>query len=274
MSALQGGSPPPAAPAKRPQSGAASTPTSFKVASFNILYVNKDLKAIAATIRQADADVICLQETNEDSERFLRGQLAKTYPFMTFQGADFAGGLGILSKVPLRNVRRVPPKFGVFGTAICEANLAGRSVQIVDAHLYPTIPPRDANLRTLLRAWQQAEAVRAKEVPYILDGTPTRLPRIFAGDLNCQPGGTATELLKDKGFLDSLVTSGRDPNGVTTCKETFQGMTMGFRLDYVLHTKELSATDCQVIPTPASDHALVLATLRWAVPASQPANRP
>ena len=158
-------------------------------------------------------------------------------------------------------------------------------------HLQPTIPPAKATLPEILKLWGQAESVRAKEIAYILQSTDGNLPRIIAGDFNAMPGGaapdalkgkgpadgnavpagSAPEFLKGKGFIDSLAAARPDHAKVTTWKGTFQGLSVGFRLDFIFHTKDIASTACQVLPTDASDHDLVVSTLRWAA-ASQPSS--
>jgi endonuclease/exonuclease/phosphatase family metal-dependent hydrolase len=259
-------------PASAPASAPATQPATFRLASFNVLYENRDLKAVAETIRKADADVVCLQETNDQSEKILREQLGKMYPHATFQsGGGGASGFGILSKTPLRNVKHLPPKFGWFGTHVCEANLAGRAVQLVSAHLTASTPPANASAAEVLRLWGLREAVRAKEIAYILENTDPRLPRLIAGDLNAQPGDSAPRFLKDKGFVDSLASARADHEKVTTWSGSLGGMQLAFRVDYVFHTKDIQSTDCQVLPCAASDHSLVVSTLRWAPACTRPA---
>ena len=276
--ALSVGGPPqrPApAPATPPASVPATSPATFKVATFNVLYENRDLKAVAETIRKSGADVVCLQETNEAAEKSLREQLGKTYPHATFKPGAGASGFGILSRTPLRNVKHLPPKEGWFGTHLCEANLAGRAVQIIDAHLTASTPPAGASVAEIARVFNQREAIRAKELAYILKNTEANLPRLIVGDFNAMPGGTAPQFLRDKGFLDSLASARADHATVTTWRGSLGGINLSARVDYVFHTKDLQSTDCQVLPSVASDHSLVVSTLRWAPAASRPdANSP
>jgi endonuclease/exonuclease/phosphatase family metal-dependent hydrolase len=190
-------------------------------------------------------------------------------------------------------VKRLPPlpDGGLFGTLLCEANLAGQAVQIADVHLRPTVPPPRAGVQDILKLWGQSEAGRAKEIAYISKNTDANLPRIIAGDFNSMPGGavpdplkgkaladgntvpagTAPEFLKAKGFIDSLASADPNHEKVTTWKGSFQGLAVRFRLDYVFHTKDIASTACRVLPTDASDHAMVVSTLRWAATASLPA---
>lgn len=258
------------APASRP----ATHPASFKVATFNILYVNRDLKAVADTIRAADADVVCLQETNDPSERYLRAQLGKVYPYATFRNGEAACGFGVLSKVPLRNVKHLPAKFGWFGTHVCEANLAGRAVQIVDVHLQPTVPPENANLAQAVALWARGEATRAREIEYILQNTSAKLPRLIAGDFNAMPEWSATTVLKQKGFVDGLASACKDHAKMTTWKGGRKDTELSLRVDYVFHPPALRTTEARILPCGASDHSLVVCTLSWAAPATAPASRP
>ena len=63
-----------------PASGPTTKPNvKFTVATYNINYGNVDLKKIARIIRKADADLVCLQETNRQSEKHLRRALRRKY---------------------------------------------------------------------------------------------------------------------------------------------------------------------------------------------------
>ncbi len=73
----------------------ADEPHPFTIATYNILYRNRDLPKLVTTLRETAADVVALQETNPESEKFLREKLAREYPHMAFRaGQHGSDGLG------------------------------------------------------------------------------------------------------------------------------------------------------------------------------------
>jgi endonuclease/exonuclease/phosphatase (EEP) superfamily protein YafD len=255
---------PAAARAGASASAPATKPADFKVATFNVLFLNRDLKALAKAIQQADADVVCLQETNAESEKSLREQLGKAYPHAFFQPDGKAGGLAFLSKAPLANVRYIPAKFGWFGAYACEAKLDGRPARIVNVHLTANVPPPHASPLNLAALWIKREAVRGQEIEYILAATDANIPRLIAGDFNALPKGAAPSFMRDKGFIDSLAAACKDHETLTTWSDTLGKIRIAFRVDYVFHTGAIESAGCRVLPCDASDHSLVVSGLRWA----------
>ncbi len=81
----------------------ARAPVTFTVASYNINYGNPNLGEVYKAIVTADADVVCLQETNRSSEAYLRRRFREKYRYTSFIRAPrhAAGGYGFLSKAPL-----------------------------------------------------------------------------------------------------------------------------------------------------------------------------
>ncbi len=91
-------------------------------------------------IRQSDADVVCLQETNPESEQVLREEFAKRYPHVRSAGSVakyLASGFTILSSLPFEKDGFLPPKHGLFGTCFVEVKSGKQAIQIVSVHLQP-----------------------------------------------------------------------------------------------------------------------------------------
>ncbi len=106
------------------------------VATFNILYGNRDLPGVATAIAATKADVVCLQETNAESERFLRGEFSTRYRHQAYHGGVGQDGFGILSVTPLSDLRFIPPTHGLFGSWLFRAAWAGTNVQFAVVHLH------------------------------------------------------------------------------------------------------------------------------------------
>jgi len=263
--------PPTTQPAEHPT----TAPATFKVATYNILYLNRDLKEIAATIRKSQADLVCLQETNARSERYLRKHLKDLYPHARFRRGSQAGGLGFLSGVPLKKVKYLPRKFGHFGTHFCRVTLGGKEIHVANVHLVATRPRGRTDFAELWWLLGRSESIRAKEIDYIYQNLPKNRPVIVAGDLNSPPEWRAPRFLKSKGFIDSLASARPDHASVATWKWARADRALALRLDYLFHTKDIRTLSSKVLTSDASDHSLVVSEMAWASrPATQPATRP
>src|SRR5688572_16523066 len=84
----------PAKAPRRPERGEAT----LSVLSYNLNYgMAGDIETLEV-IRNADADVVLLQETSPEWEAALREELTGRYPHMSFRHCCRAGGLAVLSK--------------------------------------------------------------------------------------------------------------------------------------------------------------------------------
>ena len=101
----------------------------LRVATLNINWGNGNLQSIEKAIIESNATIVCIQESNTISERFLRARLGRHFAYMKFaghRGQYAAERFGFLSTLPLRNLRFEPPKHGLFGTYHAEIQVAGR----------------------------------------------------------------------------------------------------------------------------------------------------
>ncbi len=133
----------------------------FSVATYNINYGNPDLSEVASVIRQANADVVALQETNRASARYLRRALASLYPYMRFRTARAAGGFGFLSKVPLdKATYHRPTRNGFFGWYQVGVHLQEYDTLLTSIHLTPNIPRRGDSMVSFFLRCRLLEQVR------------------------------------------------------------------------------------------------------------------
>ena len=252
----------------------ASQPTSrCVVATYNINYANVNLPKAVESILASKADVVFLQETNRQSERYLRRRLARTYPYIAFHHAPAAGGMAFLSKVPLSKLRRLPAKYGWFGASLANAKLNGRKVLLANVHLVPTDPRRAKTLKELMGAFTSAEAVRLRELKYILSKLPRGSPMLLGGDFNSPSGMPVAQLLASRGWIDSAASVAPERADLTTWHWDTPNGELRQRLDYIYHTAEIRCRASRVIRSKASDHDLVVSTLEWA-PKRSAASRP
>ncbi|MFB3891901.1 MAG: endonuclease/exonuclease/phosphatase family protein [Phycisphaerae bacterium] len=256
----------PPAPAPSPASRPATAPAKFKVATYNILCLNRDLKAVVETIRKADADFVAIQEANEASVAYFRKELGKDYPHIVGDALDPSGGRGlaILSRTPLTDRRYLPPQFAWCGTQFVTAQLGGRKVLAVNVHLISTSPIK-ADLKSMAALFTATEGTRIKEIKRIVENLPKDqdAPIIMLGDFNSPSRLSAPQYLLASGFIDSMGAITSDPDMHPTWRWEQRPDLLRIRLDYVFHTPQLRTLDCRIIPCDASDHYPVVSTLQW-----------
>lgn len=236
---------------------------SLRIASYNINYGNMNLPAVVAAIRQADADIVALQETNRKSEQYLRKHLRKLYPKMYFRHARRAGGFAFLAKAPLQNVRYLPRSKGWFGAYLATARLGEQDIQLVNVHLQPTCPEPGEGMVSYLRRWKQDQAIRREEAKHLYEQLPEETPAVVLGDFNSVPGNSVAKFLAAREFIDSYEAVTPAEKREHTWHWTTKAMTWAFRLDYLYHTAELTTQACRIVRSEGSDHDLLVSTLAW-----------
>lgn len=237
---------------------AAATPSrGLTVLSFNIHHAAGedgvvDLDRLADEIRRTRADVIGLQEVDRHyGERSgwadQPAELARRLGMHVVYGANLdleppapgqprrQYGTAILSRYPILDSRNVllpkgKPAEEQRGLLTAVVNVRGVHVRVLNTHLQ-----HDSAASRLLQATVVADSV-----------TASREPVVLTGDLNAVP--TAPEITTLTAHLRDGGTDLTYPADVPTA-----------RIDYVL-TTGLPVTST-VLPTEASDHRPVLATL-------------
>jgi endonuclease/exonuclease/phosphatase family metal-dependent hydrolase len=248
-------------PAEKPPPGPV-----LAVATYNINWGNIDLRRTALVIRKASADLVLLQETNARSEVFLRRQLARDYREIRFQGHQGrhpAEGLGILSKLPVENLKFVKPAHGLFGAWIGEVKWNGHAVQFANVHLQPLFLDENKGLLAAWEAFRQVEETHAREIEQIYQNLSPRLPILVAGDFNSMSHLAAPQFLVRKGLVDSFASVTAEPEGHPTWRWPTRRLNLSGRIDYIFHTRRLRTAGSQVVESEASDHHLLVSRLEW-----------
>jgi len=227
---------------------------SLSVLSWNLNWGMPAADEAVAGIREADADVVCLQEVTPGWEALLARALADRYPHAIYKSGPAATGLAVLAKKPLREIAFVPPPVGWFPALIVRAETALGPVQVLDVHLRPAVNDKGSfspgvyafkNPRTHL---EEIDAILARKDP--------DLPAIVAGDMNEGTGGAAVGRLEEQGFRNALPQF--QPGAATWRHPTSVG-TFGKAIDHVLYAPPLDALSARVLKRGGSDHLPVLA---------------
>jgi endonuclease/exonuclease/phosphatase family metal-dependent hydrolase len=213
------------------------------------------LEAIADVIERSDVDVVGLQEAGRgwlmDGAHDAVGWLARRLdmPHVAFHapGDDPLWGNAIMSRYPLDEIRTdALPRMGTpvpRGYVSARIDL-GRSefLDLFVTHLHHEAEDltvlHEAQIEVILEAWDEA-------------------PRtVLVGDLNAEPDDPQITGLLETGFVDAWEEGGGEGPGATWPADAPE-----VRIDYVLHTEDLSTEHVEVIDTAASDHRPVVATI-------------
>jgi endonuclease/exonuclease/phosphatase family metal-dependent hydrolase len=229
----------------------------FSVASYNINFGNPNLKVIVATIRKANPDIIALQETNKQSATYLKRKLGKLYPHIRFHHAPWAGGFGFLSKVPFRKVTYIKPSKGPFGTYLVKVQLGGKTIEIANLHLCPTVPGKKDTLKTFLQRVLKTQTRRIKEIFSIYPKLSKKIPRLVVGDFNSLGGTFVPLFLEGKGMVDSYKAVTPASKRKETWHWKINNYEWKFRIDYIFHSKVFKTVSSKIFRSDGSDHYLI-----------------
>lgn len=237
---------------------------SLRVATYNLNWANRHLGQVVDAIRACEADVVFIQETTPESERFLHQQLSDSHPHMHFvghRGQFWAERFGFVSKIPLRDLSFDPPDAGLFGNFVAVCDVGGARVTLVNVHLSPFLFHRGEGIRNLMAAMNETEDKHAAEIAAICRRFDPRQPAIIAGDFNSLSTFKAPSHLTDLGLIDSFASVHDDPDTHVTWRWPTRPLPMMLRIDYVFHTSHFRTVQSQVLTRPGSDHSLVVSEL-------------
>lgn len=237
----------------------APTGPHFKVLSWNLNYGGPGAEQAPGLILEEDADIVCLQETTPDWERFLRPRLSSRYPHVRFHHSPGAGGLAFFSKFRLEEKSLDPSPVGWFPAWTVVAHSLLGPVQVQNLHLHPAC--NEAGSFTPSAYLSTSPRARLEEVKAHETAVDPRRPAIIVGDLN-ESSSYAVGRLQQKGFIDALPEFDRS---TPTWRWTLScGMKLSSRLDHVLYRPELRCLEARVIPRGGSDHYPVVAVFQAA----------
>lgn len=237
---------------------------SLKIATYNINWGNPDLKKMVATIRQADAEIVCLQETTRPSESYIRQTLKKTYPHIRFRGHDgrfAAERFGFLSRHPIDKLSFLRPKHALFGAYIAHVKLRDQAVQIVNVHLQPVVLRPGGGLREAFSALAAMEKAHQQEISEIFANIQRDVPTLIVGDFNSTSALLGPTFVRANGFVDSFAHAHKNPDSYATWHWRLKHGRWSLRIDYIFHSPHFTTRDSSIIPSSASDHCLVTSTL-------------
>lgn len=203
----------------------------MKIASFNVNSLKARLPNLLQWLKEAEPDVVCLQETKSTDETFPRMEIEDLGYNFAIHGQKTYNGVAILSRAPLETVQiGLPGDDGDDHARYIEAIVsAGDSVLRVASIYLPNGNPVGTEKFTYKLAWMDRLTAHAKELlkyeePLALLGDYNVIPtaddvydaRAWEGDALFQPSsrGKLRELL-NLGFTDAFRACHTEPHRYT-----------------------------------------------------------
>lgn len=240
------------------QAGGGPPGAALRIATWNILYLNRDLARVVQDLEASDADVLALQEVTEEAWGVLEPALAGAWPHRSFDG-EFA----LFSRHPLGWVQYVEPEFRRRGVQIAWLEVAP-PVLVANVHLEPQVLD-DSTPSGVVHSLDRAERTHLDELKHLLRRLDPAVPHIITGDFNSMPAYGARELLQDRGYVDVAAATSLWPD--TTWADAIFGVPFWLRIDYVYVRGGIVPVACEARSSPASDHRLLVSDLTLPAPA-------
>ena len=229
----------------------------LRLMTYNVNYGNRDVAATLDAIASEDADIVLLQEITTEWQRALADRFATQYPVQVFRiHSRAAGGLAVLSKVPVRTEEVLAcPERGWFPAERIVIESAFGALQILNVHLRPAI---DGG--SWFKGFLTTPPLRRREIETYWKKLARDLPTVIAGDFNEDPSGSAVAFLARQGLA-------RVPtDGPTTWhyEHVAGGQThdvLKMDIDHVMVDRTLIGRDGRVLDAGTSDHRPVVVSI-------------
>jgi endonuclease/exonuclease/phosphatase family metal-dependent hydrolase len=228
-------------PRRQPEAGG---PT-LRVLTINLLVGRADPEAVVARVRQADLDVLFVQELTIGAQtRLKQAGLEDLMPHAQVEHKDGGPrGSGIYSRFPLSEGTPLASTFAAQPTAVLELP-DGQEVALICVH-----PRAPALSRGGSVVWRSELGV----LP-----APGKLPTVVAGDFNATADHAAFRHVLRRGYVDAAIQTG---NGLTRTWGR-PGNEPWLTIDHVLASRGCAVLACSVHAVPGSDHRAVYAEIR------------
>jgi endonuclease/exonuclease/phosphatase family metal-dependent hydrolase len=221
----------------------------LRVLTYNVNWGAPRPDLAVRIIREAGADVVCLQETTPQWEQFLRRELSRDYPFASFRNSEnrMGGGLAFLAKKPASEIAYIRSDTGWFDGWIMAFRTALGRVQVLNVHLRPPVSDRGSWVSGYFATGDD----RVREMERFYERRRPELPMLVVGDFNDSQNSPVIQWLEDKGMVNALPAFDRRS---PTWQWRTSLLTLSRRMDHIVHSRELQCCFARVIRDGASDH--------------------
>jgi len=234
------------------------------VMTFNVNFGLAGDAPTLAAVAQQDADVVFLQETTPQWERVLRLQCGTDYPHIQFHHEPGgAGGLGVMSKLPIEQIDYLPAKDWFPAARVVLASPVGK-LQVLNVHLRPPI----SNSGSAVSGYFSTPPVREQEISTFAAALDKSLPTLIVGDFNENEGGRAVRWLHANGYRSALPEFA--PKAQTWRWRTSYLLSLNGRYDHLCYDARLAPLRVEVRNAGRSDHLPVVGVFALAAQDASP----
>jgi exodeoxyribonuclease-3 len=253
----------------------------MKLATWNVNSLKVRLPHLLEWLPVARPDVVCLQETKLEDDKFPRAEIEAAGYQVVFSGQKTYNGVALLSRAPLADVQVGIPGFEDEQKRVLAATIENTRVvcvyipngQSLDSDKYPY------KLRWLdaLIAWLKDELSRHPRLALLGDyniapeDADVHDPAAWAGNvLVSEPERARFQALADLGLKDAFRLFPQEEKSYSwwDYRQGAFRRNLGLRIDHILLSHELAAgcSACVIDKTPRrwerpSDHTPVIATV-------------
>jgi Metal-dependent hydrolase len=223
--------------------------TPLVVMSANLRYGGADPASIVDLAREADVDVLALQELTPEGEQALLDQgLAELLPFRESHPGPRASGSAVYTRWPTSDGGVRSASDGGFLQAYATITLDRGSVIVESVH---PVPPS-----SVTRTGEWLVGLN-NQVPATAGGPP----RILAGDFNATLDHRALRALLATGYQDAADAVGAGLTPTWPYYGPRSAVTPKVALDHIVVPNGIGVRDFRAVTIPHTDHRAILATL-------------
>jgi len=251
----------------------------IKVLTYNVMgfaytdHSEKAPNAIVQYIAESGADIVCLQEyyVSRTSNRLTAAKLNKAlnmYPYSSLiQLKPFEWGLAVYSKYPIVASRKIDYRSNNNGSSIHQLQVNGKTLTLINNHLESfkltsedksrysdlikgTVSDNLDGLRgTIRQKLGPAYMIRARQARAVAAEIEKSQSDylLVCGDFNDTPVSYAHRTIQGA-LLDAYAESGLGQG------RTYNQNYFWFRIDHIMYSSNMEATNCTVDKVKYSDH--------------------
>jgi endonuclease/exonuclease/phosphatase (EEP) superfamily protein YafD len=229
-----------------PKPLAGSSGVGVRLLQVNLLKINRSYEKAIAAIRDADADVVVLQELTPQWEQQVQ-VLTRQYPYCEWAARPSGSGMAILSRRPLGETRVLKLDPSTSHVAILtRVEIGPRSLTVLGLH--PTTPITPKKFVARNRQFEEAAAILSSVTG----------PKVLIGDLNTSMWSPYfTQLAQQSGLRDARLGF-----GLRTSWPMPLPSLLRLPIDHCLVSKDVRVDDVRLGKRTGSDHRPVIFDLQ------------
>lgn len=231
------------------------TPTcTVDCTEFTIMTINTSPiapgESVVEAFRQADADIIVIQELQLAQANLIEQELQDPYPHQALYPSAGLDGIGILSKYPISDDEIFHLVVGRFPYIIADIDIEGEHFTVIGAH-----PPPP-----MIRPYQSRLSPDLADLLEIVEGEERV---VLLGDFNTTDQHRDYQALRRSGLNDAWRSVGSGFGLSFPIYGRYGGLPIPVmvRIDHIFYTDDFTALDAWIGPDVGADHRAVVARL-------------